>query len=49
MPLFQLLRLRGGLVIWQKDFSDRSEAPVRFRPIVNVPAQKFVSTRDTHG
>ena len=26
MPLFQLLRLRGGLVIWQKDFSDRSEA-----------------------
>ncbi len=24
--LFQLCRLRGGLVVWQKDFSDRSEA-----------------------
>jgi ketosteroid isomerase-like protein len=26
VPLFQLMRLRQGLVIWQKDFSDRSEA-----------------------
>jgi ketosteroid isomerase-like protein len=26
VPLFQLLRLRGGLAVWQKDFSDRSEA-----------------------
>src|SRR3954451_16961658 len=24
--LFQLCRLRGGLVVWQKDFSDRAEA-----------------------
>jgi ketosteroid isomerase-like protein len=26
VPLFQLFRLRQGLVVWQKDFSDRSEA-----------------------
>jgi ketosteroid isomerase-like protein len=26
IPLFQLFRLRRGLVVWQKDFSDRSEA-----------------------
>jgi ketosteroid isomerase-like protein len=26
VPLFQLFRLRRGLVVWQKDFSDRSEA-----------------------
>jgi ketosteroid isomerase-like protein len=26
VPLFQLLRLRRGLVVWQEDFSDRSEA-----------------------
>lgn len=26
LPLFQLFRLRRGLVFWQKDFSDRSEA-----------------------
>ena len=26
VPLFQLLRLRRGLVVWQQDFSDRSEA-----------------------
>jgi SnoaL-like domain len=26
IPLFQLLRLRGGLVVWQRDFNDRSEA-----------------------
>jgi hypothetical protein len=24
--LFQLMRLRRGLVIWQKDFSNRAEA-----------------------
>jgi ketosteroid isomerase-like protein len=26
IPLFQLFRLRRGLIVWQKDFSDRSEA-----------------------
>jgi SnoaL-like domain len=26
LPLYQLFRLRRGLVFWQKDFSDRSEA-----------------------
>jgi hypothetical protein len=26
VPLFQLFRLHRGLVVWQKDFSDRSEA-----------------------
>ena len=26
VPLFQLMRLRRGLIYWQKDFSDRSEA-----------------------
>jgi hypothetical protein len=26
IPLFQLFRLRRGLIFWQKDFSDRSEA-----------------------
>jgi ketosteroid isomerase-like protein len=26
VPLFQLFRLRRGLIYWQKDFSDRSEA-----------------------
>src|SRR5919198_668130 len=26
IPLFQLFRLRRGLVFWQRDFSDRSEA-----------------------
>jgi hypothetical protein len=26
IPTFQLFRLRRGLVVWQKDFSDRSEA-----------------------
>jgi SnoaL-like domain len=26
VPLFQLMKLRRGLVVWQKDFSDRSEA-----------------------
>ena len=26
VPLFQLFRLRNGLIVWQKDFSDRSEA-----------------------
>jgi ketosteroid isomerase-like protein len=26
IPLFQLFRFRRGLVIWQKDFADRSEA-----------------------
>jgi hypothetical protein len=26
IPLFQLFRLRRGLVVWQKDFSDRFEA-----------------------
>jgi ketosteroid isomerase-like protein len=26
IPLFQLFRLRRGLVVWQKDFSDRAEA-----------------------
>jgi hypothetical protein len=26
VPLFQLFRLRRGLVVWQRDFSDRSEA-----------------------
>jgi hypothetical protein len=26
VPLFQLFRLRRGLVVWQQDFSDRSEA-----------------------
>ena len=26
IPTFQLFRLRRGLVFWQKDFSDRSEA-----------------------
>jgi hypothetical protein len=26
IPLFQLFRLRRGLVFWQKDFNDRSEA-----------------------
>jgi ketosteroid isomerase-like protein len=26
IPLFQLFKLRRGLVIWQKDFSDRAEA-----------------------
>jgi hypothetical protein len=26
LPLFQLFRLRRGLVVWQTDFSDRSEA-----------------------
>lgn len=26
IPLFQLFRLRRGLVVWQKDFSDRYEA-----------------------
>jgi ketosteroid isomerase-like protein len=26
VPLFQLFRLRGGLTVWQKDFSDRKEA-----------------------
>jgi ketosteroid isomerase-like protein len=26
LPLVQLLRLRRGLVVWQQDFSDRSEA-----------------------
>ena len=26
IPLFQLFRVRRGLVAWQKDFSDRSEA-----------------------
>jgi hypothetical protein len=26
IPLFQLFRLRGGLIVWQKDFSDRAEA-----------------------
>jgi SnoaL-like protein len=26
IPFFQLFRLRRGLVVWQKDFSDRSEA-----------------------
>jgi len=26
IPLFQLFRLRKGLVVWQQDFSDRSEA-----------------------
>lgn len=26
VPLFQLVRLRNGLVFWQKDFSDREEA-----------------------
>jgi hypothetical protein len=26
IPLFQLYRLRQGLVVWQRDFSDRSKA-----------------------
>ena len=26
IPTFQLFRLRQGLIVWQKDFSDRSEA-----------------------
>jgi hypothetical protein len=26
LPLVQLLRLRRGLVVWQQDFSDRSDA-----------------------
>jgi ketosteroid isomerase-like protein len=26
IPLFQLFRVRNGLVFWQKDFSDRAEA-----------------------
>jgi hypothetical protein len=26
IPTFQLFRLRRGLIVWQKDFSDRSEA-----------------------
>ncbi len=26
IPLFQLFRLQRGLVVWQKDFTDRSEA-----------------------
>jgi hypothetical protein len=26
VPLFQLFRLRGGLTVWQKDFSDRKDA-----------------------
>jgi hypothetical protein len=26
IPLFQLFRLQRGLTVWQKDFSDRSEA-----------------------
>ena len=26
IPLFQVFKLRQGLVVWQKDFSDREEA-----------------------
>jgi ketosteroid isomerase-like protein len=26
IPLFQLMRLRRGLVVWQRDYSDRSQA-----------------------
>jgi hypothetical protein len=26
IPLFQFYRLRRGLMVWQKDFSDRAEA-----------------------
>jgi hypothetical protein len=26
IPLFQLFKLQGGQIVWQKDFSDRSEA-----------------------
>ena len=26
LPVFQLFRLRRGLVVWQQDFSDRSQA-----------------------